>query len=179
MNVYGRAKAEGERLMTDGRASGLSCAVARFSNVYGSVFDYHDRVVPALARAAAAGGLIGVDGYETACDFTHVGDVAEGVLRLVDALSVGEAGLPPIHFVSGTATTLAELAALAQEFAMGGAVAVEERPARGYDVARFCGDPSRAAAILGWHASTGIREGFRELVRDISGALKADGRGAG
>jgi dTDP-glucose 4,6-dehydratase/UDP-glucose 4-epimerase len=71
--------------------------------------------------------------------------------------------LPPIHFVSGIQTSLGELAELAISLG-GGKVAAVETPARRFDVHRFQGDPSNAAALLGWRAETPLADGFARLV---------------
>ena len=57
VNVYGRSKVEGERLVVGANARGLRAATVRLSNVYGSTRDHADRVIPAFVRAAISGGL--------------------------------------------------------------------------------------------------------------------------
>ncbi len=163
LNVYARSKVEGERLMSAAIASGRRGAIVRFSNVYGTVQDYADRVVPAFARAAVTGQAIRVDGSGNTFDFTYIDDVADGVIALVQKLQEGQAWLPPIHFVSGKPTTLGELAMLARQIAASDS-AVNEAPARDYDVAHFFGDPARAQQLLGWTATVGIREGLTRLI---------------
>lgn len=164
LNVYARGKVAGERLVSEARAAGLTTAVCRFSNVYGAVHDHADRVVVAFARAAAQGGRLRLEGADNVFDFTHVEDVIEGLATLVAALRAGEV-LPPIHFVSGTATSLSALAALAvQAAAPGTGIETTEAAPRSFDVARFVGDPARARAILGWQAHTPLHSGFERLV---------------
>lgn len=162
-NVYARSKMAAERRMEDARAAGLATAILRFSNVYGDVTDHPDRVVPAFARIAATGGRIRIDGADCTFDFTHIADVADGILRAVRMLCAGERDLPAIHFVTGIETSLGALAELA--ILLGGAsVAAIEAPARSFDVHRFCGDPSNAAALLGWRATTLLNVGLARLV---------------
>ncbi len=163
INVYGRTKVDGERLTLEARSAGLTTAVVRLSNVYGCADDHADRVVPAFARAAATGGTLRLDGAENTFDFTHIDDVVAGLALLAARLGAGEADLPPVHLVSGTATTLAQLAALAVELG-GDRARVVEAPARRYDVARFVGDPTRARALLGWAPRVDLRAGLARLV---------------
>jgi nucleoside-diphosphate-sugar epimerase len=163
-NVYARTKVEGERLTDAARASGMATAILRFSNVFGDTLDHADRVVPAFARAAAWGGTVRVDGSDCAFDFTHVSDVADGVLRVVQRLSGGDRTLPPIHLVSGRQTSLGALADLAGGFGAG--VTRVEAPARNFDIHRFVGDPRRAEALLGWRATTPLEAGLARLVND-------------
>lgn len=175
-NIYARSKAEAERLMGAARAAGMRNAIVRFSNVYGTTHDHADRVVPAFARAAAAAQTgsreagVRVDGAQCTFDFTHVADVADGVMRVVRRLRDGETTLPPIHFVSGRQTSLGELATLAASVG-GPSLRVTEAPARGFDVHRFAGDPARAAALLGWRATTPLDQGFARLAAEFRGML--------
>lgn len=166
MNVYARSKREAEDLAFAARRDGVCAAVVRLSNVYGCALDHRDRVVPAFARAAARGAQLRVEGADRLYDFTHVDDVARGLTTLVERLDAGAEPPPPIHFVSGVGTTLGELAALAVTLA-GTRSAITEAPPRDYDVARFQGDPARAAALLGWRARVPLREGLARLVADL------------
>lgn len=165
VNVYGRSKVEGERLMEEARAGGLRVATVRLSNVYGSALDHADRVVPAFARAAVEGSAIRIDGAECTFDFTHVDDTVRGMIAMTERLEAGET-LPPIHLLTGTPTTLRELAAMATTSA-GKRLPVVEAPARTFDVSQFHGDPSRARELLGWEPRVDLRDGFGRLMRDL------------
>ena len=167
VNIYGRSKAEGEALVLAAREAGLATAIVRFSNVYGSTDDHPDRVIPAFARGAVEGSDLRVDGSGSTFDFTHLDDTIAGVLAVVDALEHGEGRLPPIHFCTGRATTLGELARLANR-AGGHRSRIIEMPQRAYDVTKFVGDPRRARAVLGWRASIGMVEGVHRLAQDFA-----------
>ena len=69
LNVYAKSKIAAEQSVEQYRAQGLQTAVLRFSNVYGSIHDYADRVIPAFCRAAAFGGTIRIDGSDNIFDF--------------------------------------------------------------------------------------------------------------
>jgi UDP-glucose 4-epimerase len=167
VNIYGRSKAEGERLVEEARAAGLRTAIVRLSNVYGCWHDHPDRVVPAFARAAATGAPMCIRGRHHTFDFTHVDDTVRGLVMLIEALGDGLDKPPPIHFVTGRATTLGELAALAN-VAGDGSSQLHEGPERNYDVAHFVGNPSRARELLGWQARVAVEDGVRRLVSDFS-----------
>lgn len=166
MNTYARSKVAGERLMGEAREQGLLGQIVRFSNVFGSIDDHKDRVVPAFARTAAQGGNVRVDGAENTFDFTHISDVARGLATVCEAAASGEQ-LPPIHFLTGRGTTLGQLAELAQKHARH-EVGITPSPSRKFDVSRFYGDASRARELLGWQAEVSLEEGFRQLVDDFA-----------
>lgn len=163
VNVYGETKIAGERLLEEARGAGLATAIVRLSNVYGSVHDHVDRVVPAFARSALAGDPLRIDGAEHTFDFTHIDDTARGIAAVIDALEAGERRLPAIHLLTGVPTTLGELASAAVDLAASASPLVHAPP-RSYDVARFYGDPSRARAILGWQPRVPLRDGLARLL---------------
>ena len=166
VNVYARSKVEGERLVEVARQSGLQTAVIRLSNVFGRSHDHADRVVPAFARAVVTGQPLRVDGTSHTFDFTHVDDVSRGIVSLVQRLTAAEDCSRPIHFVSGKATTLGELAALAIEIA-GSSSSVVTAPPRNFDVARFYGTHQRATTTLSWTPRVSLRNGLARLIADF------------
>lgn len=170
LNAYARSKVAAEQLVCRARGEGLAACILRFSSVYGSVHDYPDRVVPAFATAAARGGTLRVDNQHGLFDFTHVGDVVDGVLSLIDLLdAAGAAPPPPIHLTTGTPTLLKHLAEFAVELGGSGTSVAYATP-RSYDVQHFYGDPSRAAELLGWKPRTDLRSGFTRLVKEFRSA---------
>lgn len=162
LNVYARSKVAGEQLVHHASAAGLRASLVRFSNVYGCIHDHSDRVVPAFARTAAEGGVLRLEGADNLFDFTHIDDATDGLYRSVIATMGGEA-LPPIHFLTGSGTTLRRLAELAIECARA-PVEIVLAPPRSYDVSRFVGNPERAMVQLGWQPRTGIERGMKDLV---------------
>ena len=166
INVYGRSKVEGERLINEALHADIRACIIRLSNVYGSTLDHVDRVIPAFASASALGGELRVDGIDHTFDFTHVDDVTRGIIALVERLAAGELPLPPIHFVSGKATTLGELADLAIQFGQPGTCMRQANP-RDFDVARFIGNPERAHKLLGWQPQIQLEDGLARLIQDF------------
>lgn len=173
INIYGQSKVEGEKLIDAARADGLRAAIVRLSNVFGCPRDYPDRVVPAFARAAVEGCPLRVDGASNTFDFTHIDDVSRGLVDLVKLLSTKEAAPPPIHFVTGSPTTLGELATLATTLA-GSKSAVHAAPPRSFDVARFHGDPARARALLGWTPQVPLERGLTQLIEAFRAELDGE-----
>ena len=117
LNTYARSKSEGERLVQAATRDGLLANICRLSSVYGCPWDYRDRVVMAFARTAASGGTMRLEGATNTFDFTQVGDVVEGLWRVVEATMARER-LPPIHFVTGEGTSLLQLAKIAERNAL-------------------------------------------------------------
>ena len=173
VNIYGRSKVEGERILLGARDRGLRTAVVRLSNVYGSTRDHTDRVVPAFARAAALGSPLRVDGPDHTFDFTHIDDTCRGLVGLVEQLATGPEVPPPVHLLTGRPTTLGELAALAVRLG-GTRSTIWEAPPRSFDVSRFYGSPARAAALLGWAPQVRLAEGLGQLIQAFKLELGVD-----
>jgi nucleoside-diphosphate-sugar epimerase len=124
-------------------------------------------VIPAFAAAAVRGGTMHVDGGDCELDFTHVDDVAKGIMRVVELLARGERSLPVVHLASGRGTTLITLARLANDI-NGRRAGIVEGAARSVGVRSFVGDPARARALLGWSASTDLRAGIAKLSHEFA-----------
>lgn len=166
VNVYGRSKVEGENLINAARRNGLRACTIRLSNVFGSINDHVDRVVPAFARGAALGQSLRVDGADHTFDFTHIDDVTRGIVALTDVLASGQIAPEPIHFVSGVPTTLGQLAEMAIRIAGTGSTMSQAAP-RDFDVAKFYGTFGRAKEILGWQPRVSLEQGLTRLIHDF------------
>ena len=173
VNIYGRSKVEGEELVAAARRDGVRACTIRLSNVFGSVHDHVDRVVPAFARAAALGDELRVDGADHTFDFTYIDDVVTGIASLARLLGDGGAAPPPIHFVSGVPTTLLELANLAIRLA-GSASNIRHAPPRDFDVARFYGSYERAQQLLDWAPTVPLEVGLARLIDAFHEEFDAD-----
>lgn len=163
-NIYAKTKLKAEKMAMELRQCGNRSAVLRFSNVFGSADDYHDRVVPAFARASASGGNLYVRGPGGVYDFTVLDDVVAAVLRAADALANGIGDLPPIDIVTGRAVSLMELAQMA--LAAGSGRIITKSPT-GFYPKRFQGDPRPAQKYLGWRARCVLENAMRRLVGDF------------
>ena len=106
---YGRTKLAGTDAVRRAAASGLRCVVARLFTVYGPG-EHPDRLLPSLLRAALTGGRVALSTGTQRRDFTFVGDVTEGLLRL---------GLVPaargnlVNVATGRLTSVREFATVA------------------------------------------------------------------
>jgi nucleoside-diphosphate-sugar epimerase len=163
INIYGKSKHAAEEIIQDACQRGLVTSIVRFSNVFGSVHDYPDRVIPAFCRAAAEGSNIRVDGTNNLFDFTYLEDVIQGILSLIRLLSQESSSLPPVHLTSGVAMSLGQIAKIAQK-ASHHSIEIIEGTSRSFDVSRFWGDTSRSQEMLNWRACVNAEEGMHRLI---------------
>jgi len=160
-NLYARTKLAGEKMVRKLRDSGMRTAVLRFSNVFGSVDDHADRVVPAFAAAAAQNRTLTVYGGDSLLDFTPLADAADAILRAVNVMNNSNGSLPPIDVVTGRATSLLNMAKMAVQFGNG---VITCEPPRAFYPARFQGDPLPAKDMLGWEPRVNLESAVRDLV---------------
>lgn len=163
INIYGKSKLYMEEAALSARTKGLTIAIARLANVYGSIFDHHDRVLPAFCRAAAEGKPLRVDGLNNTFDFTHVEDTVAGLILMVEKLESGVRDLPPLHLLPGIPTTLEEAAKMAIAAANSSSKIITA-PSRNYDVSRFYGLAYEAEQRLNWQAKITPNQGIKMLV---------------
>ncbi len=164
VNIYGESKAEAERIITGARKDGLCTAILRFSNVYGSVNDHADRVIPAFCIAAIKQMEMRLEGKEQLFDFTYIDDVINGILSMIYHLSGSpQMEFPPIHLTTGIPSSLHQIALIANQVG-GDRAKLVEAPSRSFDVARFYGDPTLAHKILKWRACVPLEEGITRLI---------------
>lgn len=118
------------------------------------------RLVPALLDAVRTGAVVPLVDAETRRDMVYVDDVAEAVVRVVDAAAYGV----PVNVGSGVASTVPEIVA-AFEAASGRRVRVAHgaRPARAYDVPHWQADLTRCQELLGWRPPTTLEAGMQRV----------------
>lgn len=162
INIYGESKVAGENAVIEARNNGLNTAIVRFSNVYGSLNDHNDRVIPAFCKAAATGSPIWINGTKNTSDFVYIDDVTEGVIKIISLLREGKENLSPFHLTTGKQTSLEHAANLANQAGKNRSE-IREAPPRNYDVSHFCGDSSQTQRILGWTHKVDIEEGIKRL----------------
>lgn len=156
-NAYGASKAAGELYCRVFHATyGLETAVLRLANVYGP--RDRDRVIPLWLDAVAEGRDLIVYGGQQVIDFVWVDQVVEALVRAAAAPQVA----PPINVGSGIGTPILALAERILELA-GSRSALDRRPARGVEVARFTADVTRMRRELGLEPPADPLFGLPEL----------------
>lgn len=163
VNIYGESKMEAEKVIGYAAQKGLTTSIVRFSNVFGSVHDHHDRVIPAFCRAAVEKKDIRCNGKDNLFDFTYLEDVIQGLLSLIFLISKTDESLPPVHLASGIPMNLGQIAAIAQ-CASHYPVNVVEGISRSFDVSKFWGDTDLAKRMLKWKACVSVEEGIHRLI---------------
>lgn len=174
-NIYGATKlAMDNAISIEAETHGLAATSLRFFNVAGAYNGVGERhviethLIP-LALAACNGDrpalpLFGTD-YPTkdgTCvrDYIHVADLAEAILKALDALK------PRQHTIynlgNGAGFTNREVLATIEEVT-GHAVPVVEQPRRSGDPAVLIASSTKAANELDWHPS---RPNLREIISD-------------
>lgn len=159
--TYGKTKLEGTvLLMGQGEHPSLRALAARLFTVYGPG-EQTGRLLPSLLRAAQTGELMTLTPGNQRRDFTYVGDVAEGFLRLGVC---NEPGRTIVNLATGRLTSV-------REFVQTAAPIVGVPPER----LRFGALPTRADEMehdpvslvrlrqltAGWQPATSIGDGVR------------------
>ncbi|MDP7029561.1 MAG: NAD-dependent epimerase/dehydratase family protein [Phycisphaerales bacterium] len=166
---YAHAKRLGQVVLELGSRSGdLTAAVVMPANVYGSgarMDPDRANVVGAMVRRfvdAASRGLQRVECWGTGTperEFIHVDDVAEGIVRATERVTVPE----PINLGTGRMCSIRELAervASAAEWTG----TIDWDASRPDGVPSVCCDVSRMRSQLDWMPAMSLTDGLREMV---------------
>ncbi|RJL20160.1 NAD-dependent epimerase/dehydratase family protein [Bailinhaonella thermotolerans] len=163
---YSSSKALAEHL-TFGmvRACGLRATIVRYFNVYGPRQRPAFVVSRSVHRALRGLPLVRYDdGAQTRC-FTYVADAVEATLRAADdPRADGEC----FNVGSSVETTVRQAIELVAELTGAETITELDTAARlgetYQDLSRRIPDTSKAAAVLGWKASTPLREGLARTI---------------
>ena len=170
INIYGRAKLEGEKLTEKYvKEYGIDAIILRFSNVYGNEKDIMDRVIPRFVLNALKGIPLEIHGGAQVFDFTFIDDTVRGIIASMEYLQKhkGESVIEDFHLLTGKATKIVELPEIISRH-LGKNVEVIYTEPRNYDVEHFYGDPSKAEEMLGFKAVMDIDEGIKLTIKRLS-----------
>lgn len=163
LSPYATSKVEGERLV---RALGGGCdgVSLRFFNVYGPRQDPKSAYAGVIARfldRMRAGERVVVfgDGLQTR-DFVAVGDVARAIALAVAA--PGPLRGAAVNIGTGRGTNVVDLAC-AVAAACGVPPRIDHAPARAGEVRDSSAVVERAAALIGFRATTALADGLRAM----------------
>jgi nucleoside-diphosphate-sugar epimerase len=164
---YGAGKLGTETMLTAyRRCYGLRYMVLRLSNVYGrydSDIERLPRVVPLFIAQIARGVPVTVYGRDKVLDFTHVDDCVDGIVAAIEWLCDGGTS-QTVNVATGRGEALLDLARyIADELGREAEIIISE--SRPGEVTHYVADVTRAAALLEYCPTIGLREGIRQAVR--------------
>jgi nucleoside-diphosphate-sugar epimerase len=143
----------------------MAIATLRLFSVYGP-WEEPTRLIPTVIRRARTGLPLEMVAPEVARDFVFIGDVLRALLAF-DRLR--RASGEVINVCSGAEITLRDVVGAVQDlFGHRSEVVWGGMPARQWDTTRWVGDRSRAARVLDWEPSVGLREGLARTAEWIA-----------
>lgn len=165
-NHYAKSKMAAEKIVNAAKEAGLRSAIVRFSNVFGGFPDNTERVVPAFCLQALKHLPLHVNGADSLLDFTYVEDVVKGIIQTIAWLTLQNESLPAIHFVTGKATSLLELARLVTNLCHSESEIIV-KPKDTLYPAKFYGDYTRAQSLLGWQPEHDVHSGIIKYLAQL------------
>jgi dTDP-glucose 4,6-dehydratase len=160
--LYGATKAAGSVIANYFRTvARLDVCVARPFSVYGPD-ERRNRFVPYVITAALSGGTIEMSAGAQRRDYLYVGDLAEGLARLVSH----EGPLPEaLNFAGPEEHMLLDIATIASEIVGPQApLRAGVRPENPGDRPVFLGDSRLAREMLGWRPAHDLRSGLARTI---------------
>lgn len=175
---YGEAKVAAERVVLEAAGDSFSPTVLRLATVYGpSPRLYFEPLLNALVREALVTGKLVLHGPQAWRPFIHLNDVADAVLRVVDA-SPDQVSRQIFNVGSNTLNCQKErLAGLIRKRLPNLRITVgqDNRNPRDYFVSF-----DKISRVLGFRTDRGLEQGIDELVRflkksSLTGTLQSTG----
>jgi dTDP-glucose 4,6-dehydratase len=170
-SVYDEAKRFGEAAtMAYHRKYGVNTRLLRIFNTYGPRMELGDgRVVPNFVAQALRGEPLTIygDGAQTR-SFCYVGDLVEGIMRLLDSNEHG-----PVNLGNPREMSILEFAQAINRLTgnPGGLRFLPEGRTQG-DPQRRQPDISKAKALLGWEPRISLEDGLKPTIEYFSGLVE-------
>lgn len=170
-SAYTEGKRVSEAVAAVHHRQGTKVGVVRPFNVYGPhMWPDDGRVVASFCAAALRGETLHLSGGgRQTRSFVYVADFVAAVVAMLDVDEFG-----PINIGSEDEISIADLAQLIIDLA--GRGNLEISPGRDSEVTVRRPDTSRAAAVLGWQATTSLRDGIEQSLiwmRDVLASNEA------
>jgi UDP-glucuronate 4-epimerase len=143
---------------------GLRITMLRFFTVYGPWGRPDMALFKFVAAIAESREIELYNGGDMVRDFTYVGDVVEGILRLDEARKVEELPLFDVFNIGAAQPRPLKEFVLAIEESLGRTARVKLLPFQPGDVHKTHADVSRLQAVCGYAPRTGVREGIGRFV---------------
>jgi UDP-glucose 4-epimerase len=165
IDVYGRTKVEGERLVKDfAEQTGTRHITVRLFNIIGRR-ETNPHVVPELVAQLSTGRTsVRLGNLEPRRDYTDVRDVATGLQQLLSSSPNAKA---TFNLGSGRSVSVADLVnACEQVLGRPIEVTVEKRRLRGQDRAELVADAHLLRETTGWRPVRSLRDTLATLLRE-------------
>ena len=165
INVYGETKFCAEMLVKNySQVFNYSGLIFSFSNVYGSLNDYKDRVIPLFISKALKNKTLNLHGTKKIFDFTFIDDTIQGIIKGINILQKQQIRkIEELNLTTGIGTSLEQLATKLIDFSDSKSSYINAEK-RSYDVNRFIGDYSQAKTLLGYVPKYNIEDGLKSLI---------------
>ena len=170
-DVYGHTKRWTEELAAlFQERTGIGVRIARIFNTFGPG-ETNPHLIPSLIVQLRESPRLSVGTLSTRRDYVFVGDVADALARMAaknaDDLRIFNVGRGETVDGDEIVQLLGELMGVRPE------LGVDPARVRSDDRPQLLSDPSRAAAELGWRATTPLREGLEAAIaRPVSRTFK-------
>ena len=174
-NTYGISKLACETIINQAKAEGMQAAIVRYANVYGDPRDHMGRVIPTVCRSSLRNEPIRLLNPDHIFDFTHLKDVVEGTLLIVNQLEKKNSSpFPTLHLASGIGVPLSELALLIKSMSQSQSLITPITDTSAPHSSSFIGDPRFAKNFLGWECLITLRQGIRDLIAQMASNERQD-----
>ena len=173
LNRYGVSKLAAEGLLNIFHKNTQIPALSlRFSNVYGSLFDQMDRVIPKFILQALNNEPLKIEGNQNTFDFTHINDTIKAIISAIKYLENGritydnKVKYNALNICTGRETKLLELGQLIIRLTNSSS-SIQEVSPRSYDVKNFRGDWKIANNLLSYKPEIELEQGLKDYIELI------------
>lgn len=166
ISIYGCSKLRAEYLIRNVCVQlKIPFAILRFSNVYGSPYDYADRVIPNFFHSALHNESLTCFGKETTCDFVHIQDVVNSIVNTIDYVALGRT-ISDLNICSGNETSLSDLGRYILNITSSNSK-IKIAPLKANFTSRFVGCNQKAKQLLNWCPQITLFDGLTTLYQNI------------
>ncbi len=173
LNAYGKTKLASENILIEASKLNLPILIMRFSNIYGTMYDWRDRVIPAFCIAALRNEEIIVKGAESIVDFIHINDAVLALIKAINLIKAGKFLSPNIlNICSSMPIMLGQLAKLIMEYSNSQSK-IRFLPKDPSSVGSFFGSNELAFKTLLLQPHIKLNQGINNFLNDLSNTNKS------
>ncbi|MFH1541822.1 MAG: NAD-dependent epimerase/dehydratase family protein [bacterium] len=151
-----------------GQVKKLPVINLRLYSAYGP-YEEPDRLIPVLLSQGLAGKYPPLVAPDISRDFVYIDDIVEATVL---AANVGVQKIPggSLNIATGNKTKVRDIVQLAKEiFNLDHEPVWGTMPNRMWDLSDWYGDPTKAQEVLGWKATTTLKEGLKRTSQWMRG----------